>query len=212
VSSYRLCYAVTAMLALIGLGINLYVTMAGHPDPLTRIIIYFSYFTILTNILAMLAGTGLALGAGRLHRWASRPGTRTAIAVHITVVAIVYQLLLAKLAHHTPLSWWGNLLVHQLVPALWVAAWLLFPPHGGIDLKAPLRWLIYPLLYGAWTIAHGAASGWYPYPFMDVAKHGGLIVTRNMALMTLFFAGLCYAFRWIDNRLGGRALRVTAAA
>jgi len=194
----RAWHAIVAVLALIGLAIEYVVTIADHPGQIpARTLIYLSFFTILTNIAVMAVSVGIALDT----RWARRPALRAAIAVQICVVAAIFQILLAGLLVHAPLGWWGNMLVHQAVPALWLIGWIAFGPHGGIDRRAPLWWLIYPALYGVWTIAHGAATGWYPYPFLDVAKYGRARIVFNMALMTLFFAGLGYAFRWIDGRL-----------
>ena len=195
-------HALVALLALTGLAIEYRVTIAGHPGELAgRTIRFLSFFTILTNALVMLASLGAAFGAGRLHRWTAGPAMSTAISVHITVVAVIFQLLLAKLVHLTPLGWWGNMLVHQLVPALWLVGWIALAPHGGIGRWSPLRWLIYPLVYTAWTLIHGAATGWYPYPFMDVGQYGIGPTAAKMAGIALFFAALGYAYRWIDGRL-----------
>lgn len=195
-------HAMVALLALAGLAIEYRVTVAGHTGELARrTIVYLSFFTILTNALVMLASISAAFGRGRLHRWASSPGVSTAISVHITVVAAIFQLLLASLIHLTPLGWWGNMLVHQLVPALWLIGWIGLAPHGGIDRLAPLRWLIYPLVYTAWIMIHGAVTGWYPYPFMDVGRYGAGPTATKMAVIALVFAGLGYAYRWIDGRL-----------
>jgi hypothetical protein len=30
----------------------------------------------------------------------------------------------------------------------------------------------WPLLWIVYTFAHGAATGWYPYPFLDAHTHG----------------------------------------
>ena len=198
----RLWHGLLALLALIGLAIELYATIARHPEIWPeRLLIYFSFFTILTNMLVMVASTGIARSRGNLHRWAIRSSTRTAISVYISVTAVIFQLLLAKHVEFSPIGWWGNLLVHQLVPAMWLTGWVLFGRHGGIARSAPLHWLIYPVAYAAWTFAHGAATGWYPYPFMNVATRGGATVAFNMALMTLFFAVLGHTFRWIDGVL-----------
>jgi hypothetical protein len=194
----RAWHAIVALLALIGLVIEYGVTIAGHPGQLAgRTLIYLSFFTILTNIAVITASAGIACGAA----WAGQPSLRTAISVQIAVVAAIFQLLLAGLLVLSPIGWWGNMIVHQLVPALWLIGWIAFAPHGGIDRRAPLWWLAYPALYGVWTVAHGAVTGWYPYPFLDVARFGGARIALNMMLMALFFAGLGYAFRWIDGRL-----------
>jgi hypothetical protein len=201
----RLWYGATAGAAAIGLAIEYYVTLRGHPGEIAgRTLVYLSYFTILTNTLVLLASVGLATHRGHLHRWARQSSTRVAISVWITVVAVIFQLLLASLARLSPIGWWGNMLVHQLVPALWLGGWLLFRPHGGVSAVAPLQWLIYPLAYGGWTLVHGRLSGWYPYPFLNVAKRGIEQVAVNMVLMALFFAGLGYAYRWLDGRLAQR--------
>lgn len=201
----RLWHALLAGLALTGLVIELYVTIARDPSAWPqRLLIYVSFFTILTNMLVAAASLGIARGRGRLHRWAIRPAPRAAISVYIAVVAVIYQLLLARLVHLSPIGWWGNLLVHQIVPAMWLAGWVLFGRHGGIARTTPLHWLAYPAVYAVWTIAHGAASGWYPYPFMNVATQGSAKVAINMLLMALFFAILGHAFRWIDAALAGR--------
>lgn len=201
-SAARIWHASVALLALIGLAIEYRVTVAGHPGQIAgRTIVFLSFFTILTNALVLLTSLGAAFGRGWLHRWTSGPGVSTAISVYITVVAVIFQLLLASLIHLTPLGWWGNMLVHQLVPALWLVGWIAFAPHGGIGRSAPLRWLIYPLVYTGWILLHGAATGWYPYPFMDIGKFGVGSTAMKMAVIALFFAGLGHVYRWIDGRL-----------
>ena len=209
----RLWHALLTVLALIGLVIELYVTIARDPAAWPhRLLLYFSFFTILTNILVATASLGIARGRGGLHRWAVRPAPRAAISVYIAVVAVIYQLLLAGLVSLSPIGWWGDLLVHRIVPAMWLVGWVRFGRHGGIARTAPLHWLAYPAAYAVWTLAHGAGSGWYPYPFMNVATLGSARVAINMLPMMLFFAVLGHAFRWIDAVLGGRSARIAPKA
>lgn len=201
-SAPRLAYGVVAACGFVGLGIQVAIVAAYPADEtVMRAIRMLSFFTILTNGILTLASLGLALGGGALRRWAERPGSRAAATVYILVVAIIFHLLLRDTIRPGALHHWGNVFLHQIVPTLWVAAWLGFPRHGGIDAKAPLRWLIYPALFGAWTLLHGALGGWYPYPFMDVARFGLPIVLRNMGFIALFFLALGYLIRWIDGRL-----------
>jgi hypothetical protein len=197
-SPARLWHAGLALLTLVGLGIEYQVTIAGHPGQIvSRTVVFWSFFTILTNALVLVISAGFALD----RSWALQPSIRVATSVHIVVVAVIFQLLLAALLHLSGLGWWGNMLVHQLVPALWLIGWVAFRPHGGISKTAPLCWLIYPALYGAWVLVYGSITGWYPYPFMDVATHGAAVTARNMTLIGLFFLILGYAVRWIDGRL-----------
>ena len=48
-------------------------------------------------------------------------------------------------------------------------------------------WLIYPLAYLCITLWRGAASGFYPYPFINVAKLGYPRVLLNASGLLLGF-------------------------
>lgn len=197
----RAYHAIVALLALIGLILEYHATITGHPGEIARrTLIYASFFTVLGNAIVMAMAAGAALDTA----WAGNPAVRAATTLYIVVVAVVFQLLLAAIVRPTGIDWWGNMLAHRLVPALWVLGWITLGRHGGIRVTSPLLWLIYPAVYGAWTLLHGAISGWYPYPFLSVAKEGGERVAINMAWMALFFVVLGYAIRWIDGRLASR--------
>jgi hypothetical protein len=117
-SPARLWHAGIALLAMTGLAIEYQVTIIGHPGQIvSRTVIFLSFFTILTNMLVrMVMSTGFALN----WNWALQPSLRAATSVHITVVGVIFQLLLAPLLHLSGIGWWGNMLVHRLVPALWL--------------------------------------------------------------------------------------------
>jgi hypothetical protein len=50
-------------------------------------------------------------------------------------------------------------------------------------------WLLYPLAYLAYALIRGAffTRGQYPYPFLDVTKHGYLGVTINVVIYGALF-------------------------
>lgn len=194
----RAWHALVAALALIGLVIEYHYTLVTHPGRAVRAtVIYFSFFTILGNILVMAMAAGLALRRG----WAQGTALRAATTLYIDIVAIVFWTLLAAIVKPTGIDWWGNILAHGIVPAAWTIGWLGFGRHGGIGARTPLLWLIYPLVYAGWTLIHGAATGWYPYPFIDVAKRGAETVAITSAWMALGFLLSGYVIRWIDGRL-----------
>ena len=63
--------------------------------------------------------------------------------------------------------------LHYVTPPLFVLDWLLFVPKGERRLEDRLRLALgFPPLYAVWTLVHGALTGWYPYPFLDVAELG----------------------------------------
>jgi len=200
----RAAHLGVALSAMAGLACH-YAIVLGHPGEIAlRSLRFLSFFTILTNALVAVAAIGFALPGGRLQRWAIRPETRAAVTLHILVVALIFHVLLRHMVLPGALGWWGNLLVHQIVPAGWAMCWLAFGKHGRIDAMAPLRWLLFPLGFAGWTLVHGAATGWYPYPFMNVARFGYPAVLANMAMIALVFLALGYALRWMDYQLGCR--------
>ena len=52
-----------------------------------------------------------------------------------------------------------------------------------------------------WTLVHGALTGWYPYPFTDVAEIGYPRALLNMAGLIAIFLALVAALAAIGKRL-----------
>jgi hypothetical protein len=62
----------------------------------------------------------------------------------------------------------------------------------------------FPLAYLAWTLLHGAASGWYPYPFLDVSELGYPRALINIVGLALAFLALEIALVGIGRVLARR--------
>lgn len=149
---------------------------------------FFSFFTILTNILAA-AALLFPLLAPRSAPGAflARPTVRTAIAGYMIMVGVVYYLLLVGVSGREGWSLFFEHLLHAATPPLFVLDWLAFVNKQAVDWRVGLRSLAYPLLYIAWTLARGAATGWYPYPFLDVGDLGYAHVLANVVgLVTIY--------------------------
>jgi hypothetical protein len=119
----------------------------------------------------------------------------------ITVTLVTYTVLLAP--QHDPhgISAWTNAGLHYVTPALAILGWLLFGPRPRIDERTLLLALIWPALYVGYTLWHGAASDWYPYPFVDAARLGYATVLRNGVGMVVLMAGVATGYRVGDHRL-----------
>lgn len=157
-------------------------------DSFTRSINFFSFFTILTNILAALALTLPWLAPqSALGEFFSRPTVRTAISAYIIIVmAIVYFIL----RHLTNLQGWDfvvDLLLHYVMPVLFVIDWLFLVPKQTLKVSDTLGWLAYPVVYLVWTFIHGAYSGFYPYPFLNTSELGIARVLLNEAGLLVIF-------------------------
>ncbi len=167
------------------------------PDLPARTLHFFSFFTILTNLLAAAALLApVAAPETWLARFLDRAAVRTGIAGYIIVVGVVYYLLLSDLGHVTGWSRIFEHVLHYVTPPLFVLDWLLFVRKGGLTWRNGTYCLGYPAVYALWTLLHGAVSGWYPYPFLDVSELG---YPRSL----LNIAGLVLAFLVLDLALVG---------
>jgi hypothetical protein len=186
-----------AALAWFALALQLYLTIAVPIVPgltvLERVANYFSFFTILTNLIVAIALTSfVTLPKFPLGQFFSRPAVQSAIAVYIAVVGAIYSLLLRHQWSPQGMGKLADGLLHDAVPVLYGIYWLVFVPKAQLRWKHALLWLIYPVAYMFYTVARGAAIGWYPYPFIDVGVLGYAVALRNAAGMLVVFimAGL----------------------
>ncbi len=164
--------------------------------------IFFSVFTVLGNTLVAAAFTaGLLPGA----RFLKRPGVRTAAAVYILVVAVVYYLLLRKVFAPGGFGAVVNVLLHYVMPVLYLADWAVFVPKDSLSFRQVPYWLIFPLLYAAVTMLDGVLSGYYPYPFLDAAKFGYRQIGLNIAWLTGFFVLASVGFVAVGQAIGRKS-------
>lgn len=174
------------------------ITGDAGADPINRTLNFFSYFTILTNILAATAMTASVIAPGsRLDR----PGARTAIATYIIIVGVVYHLLLRDMWEPQRWQWVADMILHYVTPALFVLDWVLFVPKGAVPWRTAVLALVYPVTYMGWTLWHGSWSGFYPYPFVDVPKLGLQQVLNNGGRMALAFLAIGLALIGVGRLL-----------
>ncbi len=117
----------------------------------------------------------------------SKSTTGTAIAVYITIVGIVYNIILRFIWNPQGLQMVVDESLHLIIPVLFILYWLIFAPKAGLRWKNVFPWLIFPLVYILLILIRGALSGFYPYPFIDVKTLGYNKVLLNSG-------GLCIAF------------------
>jgi hypothetical protein len=125
----RIYATMTAALAWFALALQCHLTVtlsiANGKTLIAGVIVFFSYFTILTNLLVavVLSFSLWALGT-RWGAWFSRPTVQSGTAVYIAIVGIVYSLLLRHI--WDPQGWQklADVLLHDLIPLLYVAFWV----------------------------------------------------------------------------------------
>jgi hypothetical protein len=146
------------------------------------IITYFSFFTILANLLVALGLTfSLRTLSSGVGKYFSRPVVTSGTALYIATVGSVYSLLLRRLWDPEDLQKVVDVILHDLVPVMYVVFWLFFVPKSGLRWKDILWWLIFPVIYLAWVLVRGALIGRYPYPFIDAGALGYARVLSNAA-------------------------------
>ncbi len=209
----RIVFGVTSAIVTLGLVLQLGLSITADPgagafeSTPARVVNFFSYFTVLSNI-AVAATTGLL--AVRLDRRSTLVRVlRLDGLVAIAVTGIVFHLTLAQLQELTGWNAFADFLLHTLSPILAVAGWLAFGPRGHLSGRvvllaaiAPVCWLAYALVRGA-NVQDRNGDDFYPYPFMNVQEHGYPVVLVNCAIVAVLFLAICFAALWLDRRLPG---------
>jgi hypothetical protein len=153
--------------------------------------VFFSYFTVLTNLLICvsltLALTTPSSAAGKL---CSRPDTVAGIATSITFVGLSYHFLLRNIWNPQGAHLLADVLLHYVVPALYVLYWWLGSARAAaLRWTHPLIWSVYPTLYLVYVLIRGCIIGRYPYPFINAAHLGYAATMRNaIGLLFVFIA------------------------
>lgn len=197
---YRLVFG---LLTLFAIGYQfVYLAQLGLLNPVN----FFSYFTNLSNIFACLV---FLIGAYYLAR-RREPSRRDDIirgssVVAMVIVGIVYGILLRDidLGHLQP---WVNVVIHYLMPVAVALDWGLLPPRNTLTLRQLGYWLIYPLIFLAYTLVRGPFAKFYPYPFLDPGSPttGGY---GGVALYCLAIFATFLLVSWLAITLGNRLER-----
>jgi hypothetical protein len=154
---------------------------------------FFGYFTIDSNILVALGFTFLFLQKNsRPGRFFTKATTLTAITVYITIVGIVYHVILRSTWNPQGLQKLVDELLHSIIPVLFILYWVFFVPVENLEWKHAFCWMIFPVIYMAYGLVHGAITKFYPYPFVNVIELGYKKALLNACgiLLVIFFLSL----------------------
>jgi hypothetical protein len=166
-----------------------------------RVLRFFSYFTIQSNLLA--AGTALALVVRPDRDGRTWRVLRVAAIVGMTVTFVVYIIVLRPIVHLEGIAKLTDIGFHYVAPVLTVAGWYLFGPWPRIDIASLLRHLAWPFCYLAYVLVLGAITGWYPYPFINADKLGYPHTLRNALALTALLLIVGAIYRLLDTWRGG---------
>lgn len=177
----------------------------GTVGPVLATVRFFSYFTIISNLLVTaVAVAAISGGTGTAGRFLARPRVRGGVALYIGVTGIVYFTILRHLWQPQGAQWWADSGLHYATPVMYLSWWFACLPHGRLSWSDVPRWLVFPMAYLLWTFARGALVHEYPYPFLDVDQLGSRAVLRNCLGVFGLFAGLSAFLLLVDGALERR--------
>ena len=205
----RRLITLAAVLGWAGLSIQLYLIFFARwnfgASLLGGLVSFFSYFTVLSNTLVATVLTCAATSReSAARRWFLQPWVSSGIAVSIVVVSLAYNLLLRHLWHPEGWQCLADELLHDVMPLLFLVYWWRCVPKGRLRVGHIGLWVIYPLVYFAYSLLRGHVLAVYPYPFIDVEKLGYPQVFINAGgLLVGFFLIALLLIGW-DRWLGRR--------
>lgn len=158
---------------------------ASVPETVIR---YFSYFTILSNIMVALSFTLPLMGrSSAIAGFFSRPSTLTGVVLYIVTTCIVYNTILRPLSDFSGLQLVVDELLHTVIPVFFLLYWLFFVPKALLAWKNIWPWMIFPAVYCIYSLIRGEIAGFYPYPFLNADHLGYKQVFINCTVMVLLF-------------------------
>lgn len=197
----RIAAAVIAICVMLSLMIQTTISLPEGGSHLLQFALLMRFFTIWTNFAAVLVMGWVAVKGD------AEPRILFALATAIAIVALVYHALLSSEHHPVGLDWWTNQIFHSLAPLAVIIWWLAFsrPTQMG---WLSIPWvMVVPIIYTVFAQIYGAATGFYPYFFLDLPELGWAMLLTNLIGLSLFFMLIAAALLGIRRV----AIRLTSA-
>jgi hypothetical protein len=191
VGLYRLAFGLLTFIAIAWQMVSL--ASAGTLDAVH----YLTFFTILSNEIAAAL---FLIGA---VRWKAGHSTaldfvRGAAVVYMCITGIVFAVLLSGTNVDTAIPW-VNSVVHELMPIVVVADWLVDPPQTRLTYRQGALWLAFPAAWIGYELIRGAITGRYHYPFTNPSNGGyGTVALTSVAILVLMLV-VSAAVVWLGN-------------
>lgn len=160
---------------------------------------FFSYFTVLSNVSAVVVLSLLAIEPSRGSSFAIWRGAAT---LYMGVTLLVYVTVLLPLDTDVGVSEpWIDWIIHGIGPLFMIADWLFNKPAGSISWSTFGKWLIFPAVYLVYTLIRGPIVDWYPYPFLDPrSPHSYPEVAIGSVMVLLVMVAIGIGLKWWANR------------
>lgn len=176
----RLGLALAGIIALIGNYeyVLLFPTFAAY-----NVFTYFTVQSATAAVVAFVCGAVVAFRREKDPRWLDT--FRALATTYIIVSGIVFLTIVIQSSTqaYTIEVPWPSQMLHFYIPAIALLDWLTDTGKARLSWR-PLRWvLLYPVLWGIFTLVRGPMVGWYPYFFLDPAQVSGPLETLMYCLI-----------------------------
>jgi hypothetical protein len=164
-----------------------------------RIVRFFSFFTVQSNIIVCAVSALLAIRPDR-----DGPVFRVFRLLSLTCITVTGVVVVAVLIGAQELEGLAILtdaVFHYVAPIAALAIWLLFGPRPRVTGRTVGWSLVFPVLWVAYTLVRGEFAEWYPYPFIDVNEHGYGQVFLNIGVITVLYLAVAGVLLVLDRRL-----------
>ena len=175
---------------------------SGVAPPFEIVLRYFSYFTLNSNLIVTLCVTSLLFQrASGIFSFFRRQSTQTAAAVYIFVVFLIYNIILRGLLHLSGIGIVLDEFLHLVIPLLFLFYWFRYTNRNRLTFKVMWWWLIFPMIYITYVLLRSPWSGFYPYPFLNIAELGLHKVLLNCVMVTGVILITSIIFLFVGNKL-----------
>ncbi len=194
-AAMRIYATVGAFLGWFALALQLFLMLdtapAGSVALVRTLITFFSFFTILTNLLVALVFTAAVFrpGSGWME-FLRRPSVQAARLFILPSSGSFTSYCCDSYGIRRARNGLPMYFCIASFPLGYVLYWLLFAPRSPLRWKDAVTWLAYPGVYLVYILARGAVSGLYPYPFVDVNELGYAGVFTRAGIFLLVFLGM----------------------
>ena len=170
-------------------------------DITETIIRFFSFFTILTNILVALFFTAkISNSFSRKISIFNQKNSLIAVTTFIVIVGFVYQVILRGSWSPKGMQRVLDELLHTIIPLLVLIYWFMYSPKERSKFSQLIIWLLYPLIYLILVLIRGKFSNYFPYPFLNFPEIGTSQTVINCIVVLLLILAVMGILIFIQNK------------
>ena len=165
-----------------------------------------TFFTIQSNIIVVMY---CFASLRKKNFFFNGPGFAGLAMLNIIITGIIFFLMLRTVYQPTGLGFYGNIIEHYVVPIMMGGDFLLSRSRAVMRYMYIIPWIGYAACYLVLALIKGAAGFNYPYPFLDIDKHGAGQVFVNVLVIGCGFALVAALIVAVDRWLKRKSKEIS---